>query len=98
MIVHGAMPGVCTYIGETDSQGRACGRGVIEDISGKSLFTAYEGSRLKYEGTFLNDKLEGTCVITIDNKDKLIAEFKDGKYHGKSTYYHEGMIRNSTGR
>ena len=55
------------------------------------------GIDVKYEGTFLYGKLEGKCVITIDNKDRLIAEFKDGKYFGKSTYYHDGYIYNYIG-
>ena len=76
-----------TYIGETDSEGRACGNGVVIDPSCTIKNSLYFGKVVKYEGTFLNDKLEGTCVITIDGKDKLIAEFKEGKYYGKSTLY-----------
>ena len=90
--MQGAKVGIYTYIGETDSQGRACGRGTIEDQTGKSLFTKYDGSSLKYEGTFLDDKLEGICVITIDNRDKFIAEFHAGKQFGRATLYHEGKV------
>ena len=94
MIMHGAN-GSYTYIGETDSQGKACGKGIIEDVAGKSLFTQFEGSPVKYEGTFIDDKLEGLCVITIDNRDKFVAEFKAGKQFGKATLYQEGKVRNS---
>ena len=89
-----------TYIGETDSRGWACGKGVIEDPQGKSLFlfTKFLGSEVKYEGSFLDDKLEGKCIITIDKRERLIAEFKGGKYFGKSTFYHDGHIYNSLGQ
>ena len=62
------------------------------------LNALFFGKEVKYEGTFLNDKLEGTCVITIDRKVKLIAEFKEGKYFGKSTLYHDGGVKNWLGR
>ena len=56
------------------------------------------GKEVRYEGTFLNDKLEGTCVITIGKDAKLIAEFKEGKYFGKSTLYRGGSVWNWLGR
>ena len=84
-----------TYVGETDSEGKACGKGVVVDPSCTKQNKLYYGKEVKYEGTFLNDKLEGKCVITIDNRCKLIAEFKEGQYFGKSTYYSDGIIYNS---
>ena len=53
---------------------------------------------MRYEGTFFNDKLEGTCVITVDNNLKLVAEFKEGKYFGKSTLYIRSVVWNYLGQ
>ena len=85
------------YVGETDSSGRACGKGVVVDPSSTVMNHFFHGKKVRYEGTFLNDKLEGTCVITA-GEDSLIAEFREGKYFGKSTLYKNGGVWNWLGK
>lgn len=36
-----------------------------------------------YEGSFLNDKMTGTCVMTYANGDKYEGSMQDGKRHGR---------------
>ena len=40
------------YVGELDPQGKACGYGIA---------TRVDDATWRYEGTFLDDKLEGLC-------------------------------------
>lgn len=55
-------------------------KGIERNGTGKMSFAATGDV---YEGSFLNDKMTGTCVMTYANGDKYVGTIQDGKKHGR---------------
>ena len=58
-----------TYTGEVDAQGQAYGWGI---------FTRYDGAT--WEGTFVNNKLNGYCYFINYNNNLIIGEIMDNEW------------------
>ena len=64
------------YTGQVDANGVATGEGHGRWPSGDT-----------FRGQFANDMPNGVGVYTFEDGSRYEGEFKDGKMHGKITYY-----------
>jgi hypothetical protein len=54
-------------------------------ISGKGIFRWQDGR--SYDGTWLNNKMEGEGKFTYADKSRYVGQYKADKKHGKGKYY-----------
>ena len=59
-------------------------------MNGKGIIY-YKNGKIKYDGEFINDKLEGKGKYISENGDYYIGEFKKGLKHGKGTIYYKNI-------
>ena len=60
-------------------------------VVGDELVAYGLGGDLAYSGLFLNNKRHGVGEETHRYGPTFIGEYKDGKRHGRMTYYSDGM-------
>ena len=68
-----------------------------DKATGKGYYTDQYGNKLS--GHFVNDQLEGACVMIYTNEDRWEGEYKENRPYGKSTHHNaRGTIYNEVNK
>ena len=72
-------------IGETVVWKGQCQHGFAQG-AGVAKWTAYDGTTVMFEGTFMEGKLQGKGKMTASGGDRYDGDYKDGKREGHGVY------------